>query len=398
MSTIRVNAIQNTNANSGNMLLHANGNVSMTTSNTTLFIGNTAISNAGISVGGAAINPLATGMRNRIINGDFRIDQRFNGTANTVMSGNTYVPDRWMGAFSGSLSGKFSIQSQTTGGPTGIPTYARVAVVSAYTPVSNDNLTFRQIVEGYNVADLAWGTADAKTVTLSFWVRSSLTGTFGGSLLLNGTIATYPYTYSISSANTWEYKTIVIPGSVTGSPQSITNVYGVYVHFSLGGAGTILGTPGSWDTGASLRYGATGQVNMIASAGATWDVTGVQFEAGTVATPFEFRHYGQELALCQRYYQPLNTGGSVLLMNYLDGTSIYNTNVWYKVTMRAIPTISTSSFTYRVGSSYTNGSVSSVTGTSNYADIRLSCPSAPNTAGTAGHCILDSGWATSAEL
>jgi hypothetical protein len=157
-----------------------------------------------------------------------------------------------------------------------------------------------QSIEGFNVADLGWGTASAKSVTISFWVRSSLTGTFGGALYNNSFNLSYPFTYTISSADTWEYKTVTIAGDTSGTWLT-NNGIGLGVNFGLGTGSDFSGTAGAW-TGSGL-LSATGAVSVIGTLNATWYVTGVQLEVGSVATPFERRPYGTELALCQRYFE-----------------------------------------------------------------------------------------------
>jgi len=236
--------------------------------------------------------------RNRIINGDMRIDQRNAGAAVTVNTGNAfYSVDRYFGAGTNS-AGVFTIQQSSTA-PAGFNSSALITVTTSATPSGTDNYRFNQAVEGLNVADLNWGSANAQAVTLSFWVRSSLTGTFGGALQNSDKSRTYPFSYTISSADTWEQKTITVSGDTTGAWLT-TNGIGVLVVWCLGAADR-LGTAGSW---SSTRYdGATGQTNLISTNGATLYITGVQLEAGSVATPFEHRQYGQELALCQRYYE-----------------------------------------------------------------------------------------------
>lgn len=237
------------------------------------------------------------GMRNRIINGDMRIDQRNAGASVTnTLSG--YTLDRW--SANATQASKFTIQ-QNAGSvtlPTGFRNYLGVTSSSAYTVGAGDEFDIRQMIEGYNAADLFWGTASAATITLSFWVRSSLTGTFGGALANGAFNRSYPFTYTISSANTWEQKSVTIAGDTSGTWLT-TNGIGIYVFFGLGVGTTYSGTAGAW--AGSSYISATGATSVVGTSGATWYLTGVQLEVGTVATPFERRLYGQELALCQRY-------------------------------------------------------------------------------------------------
>ena len=237
---------------------------------------------------------ISTGFKNRIINGAMVIDQRNAGAAVTASG---YVTDRWAFFENGSMV--FSVQQSTTA-PAGFVNSLAVTVSTAASPASATRSQLYQSIEGLNVSDLGWGTASAKTVTLSFWVRSSLTGQFGGSIQNSSKARSYPFSYSISSANTWEYKTITIPGDTSGTWLT-TNGIGVDLMLDLGAGSDLLGTAGSW-AGADYR-GATGDVKLNETNGATFYITGVQLEVGTSATDFEYRPYGTELALCQRYFQ-----------------------------------------------------------------------------------------------
>jgi len=250
------------------------------------------------------------GFKNRIINGGMVIDQRNAGASVTPTGSLTYLVDRW--ASQGSAASKFTVQ-QNAGSitpPAGFINYlgATVAASANVTIGSTDVYFINQKIEGFNAADLGWGTANASTVTLSFWVRSSLTGTFGGSVYNSAADRSYPYTYTISVANTWEKKTVTIAGDTSGTWLS-TNGIGVTVLFALGYGTTYQGTANAWQSGF---YGtATGTVAVIATNSATWYVTGVQLEKGSTATSFDYRPYGTEFALCQRYYYVLVSGGSL---------------------------------------------------------------------------------------
>jgi hypothetical protein len=294
----------------------------------------------------ATVRPPLAGTRNRIINGDMRIDQRSAGASVTPTTSGTYVLDRWHVGLS--QASKFSLQ-QNAGSvtpPTGFTNYLGITSTSAYSVTAGDAFWSDQRIEGLNMSDLSWGTVNAKTVTLSFWVRSSLTGTFGGSIQNASSTRSYPYSYTISAANTWEQKTIQIPGDTTGTWATGTTA-GMLVMFGLGVGATASGTAGSW---AGTNYiSATGATSVVGTSGATFYITGVQLEPGTVATPFERRSYGQELALCQRYFeksygqsQALGTidenqatWGSV---NSVDQTLVVMQQT-YKVTKRVAPTV-----------------------------------------------------------
>jgi hypothetical protein len=299
-----------------------------------------AANEVAVSAGGtvaAAFNSNGLFFRNRIINGDMRIDQRNAGAAVTVNStANTYTIDRWLGSGQ-SADGVFTVQQDTVV-PAGFANSSKMTVTTADASLgATQQYLFRQFVEGNNIADWGWGAAGALTVTLSFWVRSSVTGTFGGALNNNGNTRNYPFTYVINSANTWEYKTVTIAGDTTGTWATNTD-RGVAVTFSLGSGTSQSATAGAW-TGTTGIYSATGATNLMATLSATWYVTGVQLETGSVATPFERRPFGTELMLCQRYYYRLKSTGA----NYPFGfAQCYSTTsagalIPYPVTMRTAP-------------------------------------------------------------
>ena len=276
------------------------------------------------------------GFRNRIINGDMRIDQRNAGASVTITntSALTYTLDRW--AAFGSAASKFSVQ-QVSDAPSGFVTSLKITSLAATTVASGDQYTLNQSVEGFNTSDLGWGTASAQTVTLSFWVKSSLTGTFGGVFINSAIDRGYGFNYTISAANTWEQKTIVVSGDTTGT-WTTNNTVGIRVYFGLGVGSTFEATPGVWQAGGFRS--ATGSVSVVGTSGATFYLTGVQLEAGSVATPFERRPYGTELSLCQRYYYTDNATNSFVV------ASAYYTPYFFKVAMRSAPTVA---FTVNAG-------------------------------------------------
>jgi hypothetical protein len=251
-------------------------------------------------------NTAATGFgfKNRIINGAMVISQR--GTsAFTINDAASYTVDRWFGE--DVTDGAFTVQ-QDSSAPTGFSFSAKVTVTTADASLAaGQYAVFTQRIEGFNTADLGWGASGAATVTLSFWVRSSLTGTFGGVLANSAENYSYPFTYTISAANTWEQKSITVAGATAGTWVGATNGKGMIVTFGLGSGSTYVGTAGAW-AAADYRGGATGQTNILGTLSATWQVTGVQLEKGSTATSFDYRPYGTELALCQRYYQLAGTG------------------------------------------------------------------------------------------
>jgi hypothetical protein len=258
-----------------------------------------AVSSSSLTVNSnniSAVNSL--GFRNRIINGAMVIDQR-NAGASVSISGlvNTYTLDRWL--IRNDTEAVVSVQQSSTA-PTGFNNSLLYTVTTADTSLgATQNHSIQQRIEGFNMADFGWGTANAQTVTLSFWVRSSLTGTFGGAISNSAANRSYPFSYTISAANTFEYKTITIVGDTTGT-WITTNGIGAYIYLSTGAGSSVSGTAGAW-AGSDFRS-ATGATSVVGTNGATFYITGVQLEAGSVATPFERRDYGRELMMAQRYY------------------------------------------------------------------------------------------------
>ncbi len=240
--------------------------------------------------------PDTFGFKNRIINGAMIFDQRNVGASVTPTDG-LYTLDRWQ--FGVSQTSKLTVQQSSTTA-TGFSNSLLVTSSSAYSIVSADYFYFRQYIEGFNFADFMFGTANAQTLTLSFWVRSSLTGTFGGSLINSAGNRSYPFTYTINSANTFEQKTITVAGDTSGTWVGATNGAGISVNFGLGVGATYSGTAGAW--AGALYLGATGATSVVGTNGATFYITGVQLEKSSTATSFDVRSYGTELALCQRYF------------------------------------------------------------------------------------------------
>jgi hypothetical protein len=243
----------------------------------------------------------AFGTRNRIINGDMRIDQRNDGASVNNIAGGLVTLDRWSAY--GAQAAKFSTQRNLNSvtPPSGFTNYLGVSSLAATSVGASEFYGIYQVIEGFNASDFAWGTATAQAVTASFWVRSSLTGTHSGNVISYGTTVSYVFAFTVSAANTWEYKTVTIPGPTVGT-WNTNNGGGPQIFFNLGSGSSVSTAPGSWSTSA-INWGATGAVSVVATNGATFYITGVQLEPGTVATPFERRSYGQELALCQRYFQ-----------------------------------------------------------------------------------------------
>ena len=330
--TIKASVIQDGASATANLTFDTSGGVTvgqnLTVTGTTTQTGNLTIT--------GGLVPSSSFLRNRIINGAMVIDQRNSGASVTPTNA-TYTLDRWK-CYQTTAS-KFSVQQTPNATETGYATriaagftnYAAITSLSSYSVLSSDYYSFQQPIEGFNAADLGWGTSSAKTVTLSFLVQSSLTGTFGGSIFNNAGNRSYPFNYTISSANTWTSVTVTIPGDTTGTWLN-TNGVAIQVCFGLGSGSTYSGTAGAW--GSSLYLQPTGTVSVVGTNAATWYVTGVQLEVGTVATPFERRLYGNELALCQRYYE---------VMSIYSSTA--NSPAFFRVTKRAAPTVTSSSGT-----------------------------------------------------
>ena len=269
-------------------------------------------------------------MKNRIINGAMVIDQRNAGASVTPTNG-AYTLDRWF--YQVTQTSKLTSQQSSTA-PTGFTNSLLTTSSSAYSIISTDAFNLVQIIEGYNIADLGWGTANAKTVTLSFQVYSSLTGTFGGALQNSGSARSYPFSYTISSANTWTTISVTIAGDTSGTWLT-NNGTGLKVYFGLGVGSTYSGTAGSWSGNA--YFSATGATSVVGTSGATFYITGVQLEVGSSATGFEYRQYGTELNLCQRYYELMNMQIDCALNTVITST---NYGTWaFKVEKRANPSI-----------------------------------------------------------
>lgn len=290
---------------------------------------------AGVSLGAGN----ATNFKNRVINGDMRIDQRNGGATVTITGNPQYTLDRWAAIMIS--ASKVSI-GQNAGGvtpPAGFSKYLGITSLAATSVGSTDYYYIQQKIEGLNTTDLNWGTANAKTVTLSAWVYSSLTGTFGGSLRNDAQNRSYPFTYTISAANTWTQISVTIAGDTSGT-WTTTTAGGIDVIFSQGMGSTFQGTAGAW---AAANYGsATGTVNVVSTNGATFYITGIQFEVGSSATGFDFRNYGVELLMCQRYFQYLGGSSStqIIATTWAFGPNNCLAACLFPVPMRTIPTLS----------------------------------------------------------
>jgi hypothetical protein len=300
--------------------------------------------NSTVTVNGAAVSGF-TGFKNRIINGNMVVDQRNAGASvATSSSTNVYTLDRWAALYA--QTNKYTVQQNAASvtPPAGFTNYLGVTSSSAYSVLTGDYFNVLQKVEGFNTADLSWGTASASSVTLSFWVRSSLTGTFGAAIQNSAQTRSYPFSYTISAANTWEYETVTIPGDTSGTWLT-NNGIGAWVIFNLGAGSTFAGTANAW---ATANYtNPTGAVSVVGTSGATFYITGVQLERGSNATSFEFIDYGRQLLQCQRYCQNFRAAEwSDAYRRYGTGilysSTAYNVAVPLLVKMRSTPTLTAS--------------------------------------------------------
>jgi hypothetical protein len=290
------------------------------------------------------------GFKNRIINGGMVIDQRNSGASVTINNTAVYTLDRWYDrCVGGAGSAVMTVQRSTTA-PTGFTNSKLTTVTTSKSPAVSEQFWFYQAVEGLNMSDFGMGTASAVTFTLSFWVRASVTGTYSVAFQNSAQNRSYVATYTVNAANTFEYKTLTITGDTT-STWLTDNGVGMYVFFDTGSGSNFNAAAGAWTAGTYYRT--SGSVSLIANSGATFYITGVQLERGSVATSFDFRSYGTEFALCQRYYYVMS---GFYIEGYANAATIRAVTipVNFPVTMRATPTrtvITTGSYTNVRGNS-----------------------------------------------
>ena len=313
MSTLKVDAIRHNSATSDAITTHSDGTASAKI----------------IDIGGQQLSN-----RNLLINGDMQISQR-NVTSSVAVVGNQYTLDRWQ-SVNDAGSSKFTVQ-QVTDAPVGFYNSLKMTSSSAYTPTSTEVFGIGQKIEGKNTNWLMFGSSNAKSITISFFVKSSLTGTFNGSVLNADMLRGYPWTYTISSANTWEYKTVTVAGSQDGTWHNNNNE-GMRIFWNMGSGTNRSGTAGQWST-TQYTFGATGATQAVATNGATLQITGCQVEVGGTATTFEHRSIGEEFARCQRYYQQYV---NISAVGYVPNNSsrTYSHGFFFPVEMRAAPTMS----------------------------------------------------------
>lgn len=257
------------------------------------------------------------GFKNRIINGAMVIDQRNAGSSYAQSTSVLYGLDRWKSDID-TGSGRWSVQ-QVSDAPAGFTKSLKATITTQESQPASARHQIYQWVEGYNIADLNFGTANASAITVSFWVKASVTGIY--SINLSSSAYVYTTSYTVISANTWEYKTITIPGSTIGT-WNTNNEGGFYLEFTLGAGTDQISTGNTWLLGVNSII--PGSVYLPATNGATWQITGVQLEKGSVSTAFDYRPYGTELQLCQRYFEKI--GGTTAADIYYvgGGTSGHN--------------------------------------------------------------------------
>ena len=241
------------------------------------------------------------GRRNLIINGAMQVFQR----GSSVNTHNAFAVDRFQLQLDSTDQLAISL-NQDSDAPAGYSYSSKITINTAETAIASDEKALiRTCLEGNTIAHLGWGTSDAEAVNLSFWVKSSATGTYSAVLVWGSSGAnqrSYTGQYTINTANTWERKTISVPADTDGTYSLETGTgRGIQIRWTFGaGSAETTGTANAW---ASVNTsGASTDDEFITTANATWQITGVQLEVGSVATPFEHRSYGEELALCQRYF------------------------------------------------------------------------------------------------
>ena len=287
----------------------------------------------GITYNDGSLQPSAPVGRNLIINGDMAIDQR-NAGASATSNGSVYTVDR----FEFQMSSVTNVQTyqQVTDAPAGFNKSLKITNNSTTQATAAGVLcTPRQKIEGLNTAYLNWGTSDAQTVTVSFWVKASVTGTYPVALTNNNFSRSFVTNYTVSVANTWEYKTVTIAGDTSGT-WTVDTTTGINVLFSLDTGSTYQTTAGSWQAG-NYR-GTSSDVHFLANASATWQITGVQLEANTTATPFENLQYTTQLQLCQRYLPAFSGISNWFGFGIIINTSRLFSTATYKVPTRVAPT------------------------------------------------------------
>jgi hypothetical protein len=332
------------------------------------------------------------GFKNRLINGGMTVDQRGSASAPVTLNGNLFGVDRW--GTQASQNSKATMQQSTTA-TTGFSNSLLVTSSSAYSPISSDYFWLYQTIEGFNIADLGWGSASAQTITLSFWVRASVTGTY--SVRVGNGARSYVSTYTVNSANTFEYKTITIAGDTSGT-WNTTNGAGIQLQYDLGcGSTRTTSTTNAWQAGDFQK--ATGSVSLVETNTATLYITGVQLEKGSTATSFDYRPYGTELALCQRYYQQYdaseNGASGAGLVGVCGATNTGVMSGLLPVAMRTTATVAFNNLVLNYGAATVGVSSITVYSAQKAIGMDITTSTSPMTVGRA--CVLQfTGGASSA--
>lgn len=330
-----------------------------------------------------------TGFKNRVINGAMVFDQR-NAGASVTPTTSTYTLDRWHAIMQ--VTSKYSVQ-QNAGSvtpPVGFTKYLGITSLSSYSTGAAEAFLLNHYIEGCNTADFAFGTASATSITLSFWVRSSLTGVFSLSICNELANRVYITNYTINSANTWEPKTITITGDTSGTWQT-NKAIGAQIRFDLGSGANFNGTAGAWGSSNLLRT--SGSQSIVGTNGATFYLTGVQLEKGSTATSFDYRPYGAELSLCQEYYwNAIGVFGNIPAWTWQ--TTQFGTTIWFPVAMRTAPTIITKTATngysfYMAGATYNFDTLNANNANILCADLNVT--TSGKTAGQGGFFSVNAG-------
>ena len=334
--------------------------------------------------------PQPYNFKNRIINGAMVINQRA-GSPYTVNSASNYTLDRYEGALTG--SGTFTV-TQSTNVPSA-STFQYSALVTVASTASsysaNDYYFLQQKIEGFNMWDLGWGTANAASVTVSFWVKASIAGTYAYHILNGSANYSYVATYTVTNANTWQFISFTVPGPTSGTWAGATNGVGIYTGWDLGSGSSKQTTANTWTSGSSFYCGTSGSVQLMSTSGATLAVTGHQFEVGVSATSFDYRPYGLELMLCQRYYEVVDYGsGGAMTTGQAISSSRALANLFWTVVKRAAPTSITYTGVIQVwnapASSFTPASITFASTSVN--STRIDCQSVATSPLVAGNAAM----------
>jgi hypothetical protein len=284
------------------------------------------------------------------INGGAEVSQERQSTAVTLASGVPLFPvDGWRAASDGT---QVISTNRAAGGPPGFLNAVSLTTVTGNaTPSIGQYVFISHSIEGPRVARLNWGTLTATPITISFWMRATIIGTYSGTIMNSGNNRCYAFTFSISTSNTWEYQTVIIPGDLSGTWNKAPGQVGMIIYFAAMAGTTYQGTPGAWFAGTA--YGATGTTNVVSAFGNTMLVTGLAvfpgIQAPTAAQSLLIlRPYDQELLLCKRYWQQSSSQRAYIASDSSHAISVLTTSVpnscayynhTYSVEMQTIPVI-----------------------------------------------------------